>query len=317
MEYVIFYNGIYEYPLVVLKCFLMNKLKAMQVFVAVAQSDSFSAAAKQLNIGQATVSKHISALENSLHCQLIQRNTRQQTLTLAGQRYFGYVSRWLDELDAFESELDSRLTQATGIIKMTAPDPFASRVIVPLLADFYKLYPKIQIDMVLGERQYNLIKEGFDLAIRTKRQFEDSTLISRHLYDMSLWLVAAPDYLSKHQAITTPEMLEKHNFLSYRNTHSSGKIILHNRQRSVSVNVAGNLICNKGEVLLSAAIAGLGIAELPAWMITDEIKSGKLRRVLPKYTIPELPLKIVYPRRDNQPQRVKLFIHYLKENIRK
>lgn len=294
----------------------MNKLKAMQVFIAVVESGSFSKAAQQLNIGQAAVSKHISVLESSLHCQLIQRSTRQHTLTAAGKRYFCYASHWLKDLDAFESNLDSRKAQATGTIKMTAPDPFVSRMIVPLLADFYRLYPEIQIDMVLGEQQYNLIKEGFDLAIRTKRQFEDSTLISQNLCNTQLWLVASPSYLSSHENITEPSMLEQHNFLSYRNANTVGKITLRNAQRRISVNVSGNLICNKGEVLLSAAVAGLGIAELPSWMIADEIDSGKLQRVLSQYSIPELPFKIIYPRRDNQPKRVKLLINYLKENLK-
>lgn len=293
----------------------MNKLKAMQVFISVAETGSFSGAAEDLNIGQASVSKYIAALEANLHCQLILRSTRQIKLTPAGKRYFQYASRLIQDLAVFENNLDSRGAQTTGMITMTAPDPFASRVIIPLLPQFYARYPEIQINMILGERQFNLIKEGFDLAVRSKRKFEDSALISQHLCDMPSWLVASPEYLSRYSEIKTPEMLEKHNFLSYRNGQTTGKLRLRNAKRSTSINVSGNFICNKGEVLLSAVVSGLGIAELPYWMVNEEISAGRLVRVLPDYSIPDLPFKIVYPRRDNQPERVKRLIAFLKENI--
>ncbi len=294
----------------------MDKLSAIRSFSAVARCGSFSEAANQLNLTQASVSKKVAALEQELECQLLNRNSRKLTLTEAGEAYYAQGNKLLSILDKLEDQLRIRKSAPRGVIVITAPIPFATRILIPLLPRFYNEYPEIRINMVLGDAQQDLVAEKIDSAFRASEIFDDSSLIAQHLFDNPLWLVASPEYLALNGTPANPEDLEQHNFISYSHFKHFNKLRLHKGGKTVEVKTRGNLSCNNGDAILAGALSGVGVGELPIWMIDSHIADGDLVRVLPGYVATSAPFKMVYPRRDHMPLRLKLLIDFLKANIK-
>jgi DNA-binding transcriptional LysR family regulator len=294
----------------------MDKLSAIRSFSAVVHSGSFSKAASQLNLSQASVSKKVAALEEELDCQLIIRNSRKLSLTEAGEKYYANGIELLSILDTLEEQLRHEKNTSRGSIKLTAPIPFATRVLVPLLPRFFQEYPDISIDLALSDSEQDLVEETFDVAIRASDTFADSSLIAQHLFENDLWLVASPEYLARRGVPKAPRDLEQHNFIYYSLFKPYRKLRLHKGRRTEEVKVGGNLTANNGDTILAGALNGIGIGELPVWMIDSHLAAGDLVRVLPGHVASSVPFKIVYPRRDLMPLRVKFLIDFLRANIR-
>ncbi|MGI9308044.1 MAG: LysR family transcriptional regulator [Gammaproteobacteria bacterium] len=294
----------------------MDKLSAIRSFAAVIHTGSFSEAANQLNLTQASVSKKVAALEEALDCQLLIRNSRRLTLTSAGEAYYVQGTELLANLDDLEDQLREESSTPRGVVKLTAPIPFASRVLIPLLPRFYREYPEIKIELVLSDDQQNLISGKFDIAIRASQAFDDSSLIARHFFNNPLWLIASPEYLARNGTPVTPQDMEQHNFISYSQFSQVSKLGLRKGRRKVEIDVSGNLSCNNGDAILASALEGIGIGELPEWMIDSHIADGNLVRVLPDFTASDVPFKLIYPRRDHMPMRLKVLIDFLKANVR-
>ncbi|MBW8184333.1 LysR family transcriptional regulator [Shewanella nanhaiensis] len=294
----------------------MDKLSAMRSFEAVARTSSFTEAANQLNTSQATVSKKVLLLEKELDCQLINRSSRKLSLTDDGKTYYEQCKKSLSDIDNIENQLRNSKNSEKGTVKITAPIPFASRVLVPLFPDFYKKHPDIKIEMILSDTQEDIISKSFDIAIRANRHFDDSSLIALSLCKNPLWLIASPEYIKHHGKPIKPKDLKQHNFINYTLFKSYRNLTLTKDNKSENVNVNGNLASNNGDAILASVINGIGIGELPIWMIEEHIKNGSLIRVLPEYIASEVPFKILYPVRDRIPLRVKLLIDYLRVNLK-
>jgi DNA-binding transcriptional LysR family regulator len=294
----------------------VDKLSAIRSFNAVARLGSFSKAANQLNLTQATVSKKVAALEELLECQLLVRNSRKLTLTENGSRYYAQAAELLSDLDTLEDQLRDDKNRPKGSIKLTAPIPFASRILIPALARFFSEYPEISVELDLSDNQQDLVAERFDIAIRASDKFDDSTLIAQNLFENNLWLVASPDYLSRTGTPKTPKDLEQHSFIYYSLFKPYRRLRLRKGKRFYEVSVGGNLASNSGDTILAAVLNGIGIGELPLWMIDSHLATGDLVRVLPSYVASSAPFKIVYPRRDLMPVRVKVLIDFLRTNLK-
>ena len=294
----------------------MDKLSAIRSFSAVVHSGSFSKAASQLNLSQASVSKKVAALEEELDCQLIVRNSRKLSLTEAGEKYYANGIELLSILDTLEEQLRHEKNTSRGSIKLTAPIPFATRILVPLLARFFQAYPEISVDLELSDSEQDLVEENFDVAIRASNTFSDSSLIAQHLFDNVLVLVASPEYLSQRGTPRRPRDLEHHSFIYYSRFKPYRKLRLHKGRKTEEIIVGGNLASNNGDSILAGVLNGIGIGELPLWMLDSHLAAGELVRVLPGYVASSVPFKIVYPRRDLMPVRVKLLIDFLSANIR-
>ena len=294
----------------------MDKLSAIRSFSAVVHSGSFSKAASQLNLSQASVSKKVAALEEELDCQLIIRNSRKLSLTEAGEKYYANGIELLSILDTLEEQLRHEKNTSRGSIKLTAPIPFATRILVPLLARFFQAYPEISVDLELSDSEQDLVEENFDVAIRASNTFSDSSLIAQHLFDNVLVLVASPEYLSQRGTPRRPRDLEHHSFIYYSQFEPYRKLRLHKGRKTEEIIVGGNLASNNGDSILAGVLNGIGIGELPLWMLDSHLAAGELVRVLPGYVASSVPFKIVYPRRDLMPVRVKLLIDFLSANIR-
>jgi DNA-binding transcriptional LysR family regulator len=288
----------------------MDQLSAMRSFVRVVQTGSFSAAARETNTTQATISKRVAALETHLGVKLMMRSSRDNALTRAGAEYYEKCVSILEELDEAESNARTQVTAPRGALRVTAAFPLGRLLIAPLVADFLTRYPEIQLDMVLTDRSVDLIAEGFDIAVRAQ-QLEDTTLVARRLFENPLYLTASPGYLERHDTPERPEDLAEHNCIIY--SHFSTPHLWHFERQGerFSVRVHGNFRCDNGDSILEAATAGVGLAVLPFWMIHSHLESDQLRILMSDFMPRPLPVHVVYPQKRYLPLRVRCFIEFL------
>ncbi|MCG9729856.1 LysR family transcriptional regulator [Shewanella sp. Isolate13] len=295
----------------------MDQLGAMKAFVRVVQTGSFSAAAREQNTTQATISKKVAALESLLGAKLLTRSSRELSMTEVGAVYYENCVAIIAELDEAQAQVRSQQASPKGILRVTAPVVFGCQFIAPILGDFLKSYPEIKVDLMLSDKHVDLVAEGVDVAIRAK-QLEDSSLVARHLFDNPLVAVASPQYLNRFGEPKAPSELKSHNCIVYSMLKSVN--IWHFEQTGGSVDdiavpVSGNCRCDNGEAILQLALDGVGIAQLPTWMVDEHIEQGKLNRIMPNYLSHPLPFNAIYPQSRYVPLKVRCFIDYLKQRL--
>ena len=292
----------------------MDQLLAMRAFVSVVQAGGFSAAAKVGNTSQATVSKRVAALEDHLGVQLLQRTSRDQSLTQAGGEYFDKCLAILGELEEAEAMARSQVAVPRGLLRVTAAFPLGRLLLAPLMPAFLARYTEIRVDLALNDRHVDVVAEGFDLAIRAQ-QLPDSGLVARKLFDNPMFLVASPEYLAQQGRPRKPAELAHHNCLVYSRLDSINHWHFTRRGRDYPVTVTGSLQCDNGDTLLEAAVAGLGMIVLPHWMIHLQLASGQLEIVMDDYRPPPLPIHAVYPQRRHLPLKVRCFVDFIADEF--
>ncbi|MDQ0419604.1 DNA-binding transcriptional LysR family regulator [Peteryoungia aggregata LMG 23059] len=288
----------------------MTNLGDLEVFVRVIAAGSMSTAARDLGLSPAVVSKRIKRLEDKLGTRLLQRTTRQISLTEAGQGFHERVLTVLGGLEEAEAFASGRSSEVNGTLKISASTSFGRMHVAPHLKPFMEAHPDLAIHLVLSDEFTDIVGGGFDLAIRIA-ELNDSSLVARRLAPVRRVLCASPDYLAEHGTPSTLDDLKKHRCLPAHN-HESWR--LEGPNGPVTLRPEGMLITNSSEVIREAVIAGLGIALRSTWDIGAELKSGKLVQVLPQYeSSRNVALSAVYPSRQFLPAKVRLFIDYLAE----
>lgn len=292
----------------------MDQLGAMRAFVRVVQTGSFSAVGRELETTQATISKKVAALEAKLGAKLLNRSSRDVSLTQAGADYYEQAVVMLAELDEVESRIRSQVATPKGTLHVTAPVAFGRIVIAPIIGEFLEMYPDIKVDMSLGDRHVDLIAEGVDVAIRARR-LEDSTLIARHLFENPMLLVASPEYLAQYGEPRKPADLKRHSCIVYSLLRSGNIWHFEQKGKEVSVPVNGRFQSDNGDTNLEVALAGLGIAELPMWMVAEHLQANRLKQVLIDYQADTVPFNAIYPQNRYVPLKVRCFVDFLKEKL--
>jgi len=285
--------------------------EALAIFAKVVELRSFAAAATELALSKATVSKAVSRLEERLGARLFNRTSRRLALTDAGHKVAERAARLLADGEALETEALAQSVAPRGLVRLAVPMTFGVNVVAPLLSDFLKSYPDVSIDLHLSDATVDLIGEGFDLGLRIAR-LPDSSLIARRLCAMPRYTVAAPAYLKTHGRPTHPMHLAAHKCFGY--TYLSTPGIWHYTNAAgeqASVRPAGQLRVNNGEALLPAVLAGLGIADLPEFIAGDAIASGKVEVILKGWKQPEGAVHLVMPPGGPRPQRVEALAEFL------
>ncbi|MCZ8179882.1 MAG: LysR family transcriptional regulator [Rhizobium sp.] len=288
----------------------MTNLGDLEVFVRVIAAGSMSTAARDLGLSPAVVSKRIKRLEDKLGTRLLQRTTRQISLTEAGQGFHERVLTVLGGLEEAEAFASGRSSEVNGTLKISASTSFGRMHVAPHLKPFMEAHPDLAIHLVLSDEFTDIVGGGFDLAIRIA-ELNDSSLVARRLAPVRRVLCASPDYLAEYGTPATLDDLKKHRCLPAHN-HESWR--LEGPNGPVTLRPEGMLITNSSEVIREAVIAGLGIALRSTWDVGAELKSGKLVQVLPQYeSSRNVALSAVYPSRQFLPAKVRLFIDYLAE----
>jgi DNA-binding transcriptional LysR family regulator len=292
----------------------MDKLIQIRVFVRVAERGSFSTAARELSVTQSAVSKAITALERSLGARLVSRSTRSVALTEVGARYYERCRVILGDLDEADAAVNDSNRGAVGALKIGAPVPFGLMFISPRVARFQAHHPLLKINLDLNDQPLNLVEENIDVAIRLGHLTRPG-LVARKLGASPFVAVAAPAYLSARGIPQSPKDLITHNCLVYTHQATPLEWVFRGNPSTQTVTVSGNYQSNNLLALKDVAMAGIGIAKLPFWMVDAEIKAGSLRRVLEKHPLPAFGIHAVFPTARQLPAKVRLFVDFLKAEL--
>ncbi|EAT13903.1 LysR family transcriptional regulator [Bermanella marisrubri] len=289
----------------------MSNFEGIQEFVAVAEAQGFSAAAKQLDASTSHISRQVARLEERLGVQLLARTTRMVSLTDAGERYYTQCRELIDGLQQADESVSDESIKLTGTLKVSAAGTFAEQFIAPCLMQFAKSHPELSIEMDFNSRMVNFVEEGFDFAIRYGR-LKDSGLVARRLIQRHLMAAASPEYLKQFGEPTHPDDLKHHKCLLTNNDHW----LFSENQQSFDVKVSGPWRSNNANVVLQACEHGMGIAYMPVSSFEQSINSGRLKPILRDYWSHGITSWIVYQNRRFLPMRARLAIDYLLQHFK-
>jgi DNA-binding transcriptional LysR family regulator len=279
-------------------------------FVAVAETESFTQAAKQLGISTAQVSRQVSALEARLGTRLFHRTTRKVSATEAGQIYFQHCRQVLDDLEDAERAITNLHSTPRGKLRMTAPMIYGEKTIAPLVNDFLLRYPELEVHLNLTNQTLDLVADGFDLAIRMGT-LESSSLMARRLASRTMYLCASPHYLAREGTPHTLSELAKHNCL--QGSQDFWRFKENNKVKNLKIQ--GKLSCDSGWVLLDAALKGVGIVQLPDYYVEQHLASGQLTALLVQYQQPDEGIWAVYPHSRHLSPKLRLLLDHLIQGI--
>jgi DNA-binding transcriptional LysR family regulator len=294
----------------------MDRLAAIEAFVKVSETQSFSEAARRLRASKSVVSRQIAALESELGARLFHRTTRSLTLTEAGRSYFERASRILADLDEANRSVIQLESAPRGKLRVNAPMSFGLLHVAPALPDFLMRYSEVEVDMTLNDRFVDLVDEGFDVAVRIG-SLEDSSLVARKLAPMRRVVCASPAYLKARGVPASPNDLKAHDCLCYSNVALSREwSFITEEGRPWPVEVRGRLSANNGDVLKAAVLKGLGLAILPTFIVGSGLQAGTLVTVLDRFFAQEATVNAVYPHSRHLSPKVRAFVDFLVERFR-
>lgn len=295
----------------------MDKIHAMQLFIRVAEVESFSRAADSLGLPKGSVSRQIQALENHLGIRLLHRTTRRVRLTQDGMVYYERAKDLLSNLDELDGLFQHDPASISGRLRVDMPATMASHFLIPRLPAFLQQYPGIELELSSSDRQVDVFREGFDCVVRVGA-LKDSGLIVRPLGKLSIINCASPDYLSRFGYPETLDDLADHALIHYAanlGTRPSGfEVFTDNGIRWIKT--GGVLTVNSTETYQAACLAGLGIIQAPRTGAREALRSGKLVEILPQYRAEPMPVSLLYPHRRNLSRRVHLFMEWLSEAVK-
>ncbi|RIY34228.1 hypothetical protein CKF54_01165 [Psittacicella hinzii] len=299
----------------------MDRLKAMEIFLDVADLSSFSEAAERHNISTAKVSRYISFLEDWTGARLFNRTTRKVTLTYAGEMSIPKFQKILNHIEDITNYKESQQQDLSGEIRLTTSVSFGIAQLARILGEFTKIHPKVNIHLLSSDASLDLVSHRIDLAIRFTSQSLDSSLIARKLGSIRSVLVASPEYLAEQGEINSPEELEKYNFIQYSN-FTDGVIELFQqdedeRNQKRSFKVRSNFTSNEATTICSAVLANQGVALLPRYLADKFIAEQRLVEILPEWQSQEFAAYVVYTSRRNMPIRIRKLIDFLAEECTK
>jgi DNA-binding transcriptional LysR family regulator len=289
----------------------MDSFAGIEAFAAVVERGSFTAAAAALQTAKSSVSETVRALEERMGVRLLERTTRRVRPTEAGAAFYRHCRRLLDELASARSEAQAAHKQPAGRLRIGAPDAFAERYVVPGLGTFLARYPTIEVELVEAAAAADLVEHGLDLAIRIVEKPEPR-LVVRRIATQRIIIVASPGYLAAAGTPIKPRDVLRHRLigftpLAWRDTWRIGK---------ETIAVQPRVLTNNTESVRAAALAGLGLAAVPEWLVADALVAGQLTRVLADHETPSGGIYAVYPTNRLLASRVRLFVDHLARDLR-
>jgi len=294
-------------------------LDNLYLFIEVVQQGSFAKVARTWNIDPSSVSRAIAKLESELGIRLFQRSTRKLEITEIGEIYFQKIVPLVDELKSAQQIAIDIHQKPQGTLRTTAGVAFAQQQIVPLLPQLAKLYPDLSIELILIDSYLDLIEERIDVAIRLGT-LQDSSYMVKHLRKMNFYICASPDYLSKHSQPKNPQDIENHNCLLFpRARHSLDWLFKDKAGKITEIKIRGKYLLTNSLAIKQCAIAGMGLALLPDWLVDSDLKSGTLVRLLAEYDVTatnfDSSVWLLYPSRAYIPAKTQVFIDYIVSHL--
>jgi DNA-binding transcriptional LysR family regulator len=293
----------------------MNRLAAMETFVRVVETGSFSAAARDLELGQPAVSKTIAQLEDRLGVQLLLRSTHRLAPTEAGQRFFERAKITIESADEAERVARGAGTKLSGRLRVGAAVTFARLHLVPHLAEFLADHPSLDIEVLLDDRNIDLIGAGIDIALRMGT-LTDSALTVRKLGQSSRRVIGTPAYFERAGEPLAPVDLRSHQAIIYEQRGGGPTWVFRQGESETSVTMTGRVRVNAAEGVREAVFAGIGLAVASEWMFAPELRSGIVRSVLGKWTLPPVDLWAVFPTGRRISAKARTFARFIEELLR-
>jgi LysR family transcriptional regulator for bpeEF and oprC len=292
----------------------MNKLQAMEVFVRVVETGALTRAADSLQIPKATATTLIQQLEAALGVRLLNRTTRRVSVTTDGTAYYQRCLAILAQVRETEESLAQGHATPGGRLRVEAPTLMARLVIVPALPAFFARYPDIDLQLGCSERRADLIEEGIDCAVWSG-ELEDSTLIARRVGQLYFATCAAPSYLTAHGQPTHPNQLTAHRCINHFSPHTGRMIdwVFAKNGARIQTSLRGHIALDDENSYLAAAEAGLGIAQIPAFVLKEAMERGSLELVLGDWFPEPAPLNIVYPENRHLSSKIRVFVDWIAE----
>lgn len=293
----------------------MDRFENMNAFVRVVEAGSISAAADRMDVAKSVVSRRLKELEEHLGVELFHRTTRQMNLTDSGRAFYQQSVRILADILEAEHATSQFHGALKGNLKVAVPLSFGLMHLGPAITAFLQTHPDIEFDLDFNDRQVDLLAEGFDLAIRIA-SLPDSSLIARRLAPIQAVMCASPAYLERMGTPQTPEQLVKHRCLVYNLISNSDNWNVHDTTgQLIKTRIFPYLKASNGEFLRDAAIDGLGIVLLPAFIVYQEIERGALTPILTGYHYTQLAAYAIYPQTRHLSQRVRAFVDFLSKRF--
>ncbi|MCS3461610.1 LysR family transcriptional regulator [Aeromonas sp. BIGb0445] len=285
-------------------------LNAALILVRIVDKGSFTAAAQELGMTKATVSRRIAELELRLGVRLLYRSTRQLTLTEAGEAYYLRCSKAVNELAQAELMLSASQQAVTGVLKLAVPIETGQMVVARMVARFLQAYPALKVELELTNRVVDPISEGLDAVVRVGDMI-DSNLAARRLWGTERILCASPAYLASHGAILRPEDLANHERIKVSSGFLTNHWSFERGEEEVLVDPPSRFVVNNITCAREAAKVGLGLASLPAMLCQDELAAGSLVSLLPEWRQPRVSLYLLFPERQLMPRKLRVFIDFM------
>ncbi|WP_235024413.1 LysR family transcriptional regulator [Caballeronia cordobensis] len=298
----------------------MNQIHAMRVFVRVADTESFRRAAQQLDVSNALVTRAIAMLEAHLRTRLINRTTRNLSLTEAGTRYLEGCRALLEELDHLESTVTHTEGEPSGTLRVVASSALSLLTLTPLIDGFRKLFPRVNVRLTLAERHVDLVEDGYDVGIVTAFMVSSTALIERPVGTSALVPIATPAFVAEHGMPSGPTDLQTLPSVGLPNDiRSQTWHFRHRLGTAEQVTLAPVYSVNNGLMVRLATLKGMGFSILPEGIVRADLKEGTLVRLLDDYSIddPDMKVSIVYPGRQYLPAKTRYFIDYALDYLSK
>lgn len=293
----------------------MENVSQMTVFLRSVEDGSFSAAARSLDMTPSAVSKQITRLEQRLGVRLLNRSTRHLSLTEEGHAYYERASRIAADIAEAEAMVSTLGGQVQGVLHASATVAFAKAYLLPLLPAFLKRYPALKLSLEVTDRRVDLVEEGVDVAIRFAEQVEDSSVVARRLATNTRVVCASPEYLATYGTPRTPEDLAGHNCLRLSTVSRWNDWEFEDANGVHTVHVKGNFETNSADAIYKATLEGLGIARLATYLVGEDIRAGRLVRLLSEYKAPKTDLLAIYPNRKHLAPKVRVFVDFLTQQF--
>ncbi len=296
----------------------MDRLQAMRVFARIVELASFTRAADDLSLPRATVTHTIKRLEQNIGAHLLQRTTRRVRPTRDGEVYYNHCVRLLADLDAVEADFREAAQVPKGKLRVDLPTAGTGSLLIPALPDFFARYPQIELDISTSDRFIDLVQEGVDCVLRAG-ELSDSTLVARRVAMLSQVTVVSADYARRHgRPQTLAELKDGHIAVNWASptTRRVTPLEFMVGKRVREVTLPSRVTVNGTHAYLSCCEAGLGIAQLPAYRIGEQLARGSLVELLPGMPPPSFPISVVFASQRQLPLRLRVFIDWVAEQLR-
>lgn len=289
----------------------MDQLKAMTVFINIVEQGSLTAAAEKMSCSTTSVVRTLAALEKQLGIRLINRNTRTISVTIEGHEYYGWSKHILNEMDTMTNIFQAKINQPSGSLKITAPITFGHQVVTPLVNAYLNEFNDMTIQLILTDRNVDLVQEHYDLAIRIGA-LPDSTFIATQIGTTQLLQCASPDFL-KHHLLQHPQDLAQCRCIIFNDFGKKWKFL--HQSKNFNVDVDPVLSTNQIAVAKSACLDGVGVAQFFHYQVAEQLKKGELIALFPDYQCAPVPINIVYPHSKLLSLRVKHFLTWFRQRV--